>query len=183
MYEAQGMTEEQAKRIVVANEKLNAAYSDLIDNFKNYNTALKNNEQYSAEYQTALKALRKDVSALFDINEDLVSEDFLTNPENLKLLEQFQYGDIAAGEEFQKRLSYNLDFNISDEAKVKFHSILDEFYTETANNPLEIGMTLDSTQALQQLYDMYTEMLESGEMTAEQVTAALSAIGFEPEIE
>ena len=183
MYEAQGMTEEQAKRIVVANEKLNAAYSDLISNFKDYQTAIKDNEKYSAEYQTAMAALKKDAAALVDVNEDLINEDFLANEENLKLLEKFQYGDMAAGEEFQKRLSYNLDFNLSDEAKTKFHSILDEFYAETANNPLEIGMTLDSTQALQQLYDMYTEMIKSGEMTAEQVTAALSAIGFEPEIE
>ena len=155
---------------------------------KNVGTAtgfffIKDNEKYSAEYQTAMASLKKDAAALVDVNEDLINEDFLANEENLKLLEKFQYGDIAAGEEFQKRLSYNLDFNLSDEAKTKFHSILDEFYEETANNPLEIGMTLDSNSTLQQLYDMYDEMIKSGEMTAEQVTAALSAIGFEPEIE
>ena len=183
LYKAQGMTEEQAKRIIVANEKLNAAYSDLIDKFKDYNIALKNNEKYSAEYQTALKSLRKDVAALFDINEDLISEDFLTDPKTLKLLEQFQYGNLAASDELQKRLSYNLELDISEDSKTKVTNALDYFYAETANNPLEIGMTLDTEGPLKQLYDFFTEMIRSGEMTAEQVTAALSSIGIEPEIE
>lgn len=183
MYEAQGMTEEEAERIVVANEKLNAAYSDLISNFENYNTALKNNEKYSAEYQNAMAALKKDVAAISDINADLINEDFLANEENLKLLEKFQYGDMAAGEEFRKRLSYNLDLDISDETKNKITSQLDAFYEETKNTPLEMGMTLDSTEALQGMANLYQKMLESGEMTADQVSAALSAIGFEPDIE
>lgn len=183
MYEAEGMTEEEAERIVVANEKLNAAYSDLISNFENYNTALKNNEKYSAEYQNAMAALKKDVAAISDINADLINEDFLANEENLKLLEKFQYGDMAAGEEFRKRLSYNLDLDISDETKNKITSQLDAFYEETKNTPLEMGMTLDSTEALQGMANLYQKMLESGEMTADQVSAALSAIGFEPDIE
>ena len=183
MYEAEGMTEEEAERIVVANEKLNAAYSDLISNFDNYNTALKNNEKYSAEYQNAMAALKKDVAAISDINADLINEDFLANEENLKLLEKFQYGDMAAGEEFRKRLSYNLDLDISDETKNKITGQLDIFYDYLKDNPLEIGATLDDDSALRGMADLYQKMIESGEMTAEQVSAALSAIGFEPDIE
>ena len=90
---------------------------------------------------------------------------------------------MAAGEEFRKRLSYNLDLEVSDETKNKITGQLDIFYDYLKDNPLEMGMTLDSDSTLRGMADLYQKMIESGEMTAEQVSAALSAIGFEPDIE
>ena len=158
------------------------ALDDINKNIDDYRTSLTKAERGTEEYERALASVRKDMSKLLDMEPSSFSEEFLKSKKNLDDMEKAANGDVKAFTRLQEAAGKDIvqKAEIKTEgAKEKLLQFIDE---SEQFQGLEIGATLDTTQAGQAMAELYSQLLASGEMTAEQVNAALSAIGFEPNV-
>ena len=167
----------------VAIRMMNAqdALEDFNKNIDDYRTKLLKGTRGTEEYERALASVRKNMSKLLDMDPDTFSEKFLTSKENLNDMEKAANGDVKAFTRLQEAAAFEAIPEIKDEKmKAELAALInnsEEFQT------LPITATLDSTPAGEAMAQLFTELLAAGEMTAEQVNEALSAIGFEPNVE
>lgn len=182
-----GISETMSKDMAVANMRFNEGMSDLLDNWDEYKTKLNASNRGTAEYVETLDALRNTMSEILNVDSDKITEDFLTNAENMALMEQAYLGNVDAIGELQKKMTDSLidgTKGLREETLSEFDAILAELNLNSED--LKIGMSLDDEAAWAVYGDFVTlmnELLASGEMTAEQVTDVLNGINLTPNIE
>lgn len=182
-----GISETMSKDMAVANMRFNEGMSDLLDNWDEYKTKLNASNRGTAEYVETLDALRNTMSEILNVDSDKITEDFLTNAENMALMEQAYLGNVDAIGELQKKMTDSLidgTKGLREETLSEFDAILAELNLNSED--LKIGMSLDDEAAWAVYGDFVTlmnKLLASGEMTAEQVTDVLNGINLTPNIE
>lgn len=166
--------------------RLNRGVEDLIKNYDDYydviqqanqegNETLKN----SKDYADAVKALGKDLKDITGVDVDALSDGFLDDADNLNLLQEAAYGSAdainalrkAALEDIIVNAGINLDQVTSDGQTLQ--SLIDNLNL----NDIKIGATFEGQE---ELYKAFDQLIANGQMTAEQVNAALASIGFSP---
>ena len=181
------ITDETAKNMAVANIRFNEGMSDLLDNWEEYKNILIPTNKGTAEYVETLETLKQKMSEILNVDTSVLSEEFLTNAENMRLMEQAYLGNVEAIGELQKNMASSmLDGieSIDDIAMAEFNSVIRAM--ELNSQDLKIGMTLDDTAATAvygQFVDLMNQLLQAGTVTAEQVTDVLNGINLSPEIE
>lgn len=182
-----GISETMSKDMAVANMRFNEGMSDLLDNWDEYKTKLNASNRGTAEYVETLDTLRNTMSEILNVDSDKITEDFLTNAENMALMEQAYLGNVDAIGELQKKMVDSLIDGVEtldQETLGKFDNLIAQMNLNS--DDLKIGMTLDD-EAAQQVYgqfvDLMNKLLESGAMTANQVTDILNSINLTPDIE
>lgn len=151
---------------------LNTAFSDSEDVLKDGIAAIEVGQAPSAAFATAIGDIQ---TALTDwLGVDL-GYDFVVD--KLDLIEKAANKDEEAIKDLQIAAARKIvvDMDIPQDAANELNGFIDTFEA----SDIQIGATLDSTGFVTTL----NEMLKSGQMTAEQVTAYLNSIGYSPQID
>lgn len=185
--EVANISETMSKDMAVANMRFNKGMSDLLDNWDKYKTKLNASNRGTAEYVETLDVLRNIMSEILNVDSDKITEDFLTNAENMALMEQAYLGNVDAIGELQKKMVDSLIEGVEGldkEILSKFDSIIEQMNLNSED--LKIGMSLDD-DAAKQVYGSFVnlmdELLRTGAITTNQVNDILSGINLTPEIE
>lgn len=175
----QTLSRAMATEIAKDNMAMNLAIEELSDNWDTWSKALESSNEGTPIYSTALTSLRNNMKNMLGITSDL-SDKFLTNSKNMALMEKAAKGDINAVNLLRKEASKEILFGVGfDKDKLTAEeqevlSLIDNFNPDD----IKIGATLDSSG----ITDAFNSLIESGIMTADQVSQALESIGYEPEI-
>lgn len=176
LQELYGLEQSMADRIALDNMKMNASIKELADNWDKWGEALK--DPSTGEYAVTLGKLQKNMRQLLGVDTDL-SESFLTNADNMKLMEKAAEGDADAidtlRKEAAKEIALGIDFDKDgiDQVESNLLTALEGF-----DPNIEIGTTLDEANLTQ----AFQELIDKGYASADEVNKALEGIGFEPEI-
>lgn len=146
-------------------------------------------QQNDLKYVDSLQSVANDVKKIFG-NSKAATADFVKD--HIKDIQKMANGDTKAAERVERALlesqaqlenwGSNLhDTNGSGGIQDELNGIIDQlnsFGDKYADMPIGFEVTANTDPALQ----AFDSLLQSGQMTAEQITAALNTIGWEPEI-
>lgn len=168
------------------------AWDDLTSSQSDNISMIKKGEKANVNYKTGLQAVMKDVKTIFN-NSEHVTETFVED--NIDLIEDMANGVEGAAEKVEEAVlraqadaeGWDYDTEIKVKVDVDNDGVADELGTmgELINNfgdqyaDIPVGVSIDDTAALAAM----TEMLNSGQMTAEQMEEAFNSVGWDPEIE
>lgn len=168
------------------------AWDDLTSSQSDNISMIKKGEKANINYKTGLQAVMKDVKTIFN-NSEHVTESFVE--ENIDLIEDMANGVEGAAEKVEEAVlraqaeaeGWDYDTEIKVKVDVDNDGVADALGTmgELINNfgdqyaDIPVGVSIDDTAALAAM----TEMLNSGQMTAEQMEEAFNSVGWDPEIE
>ena len=172
-----------AKEIALNEKKQAKGTADLTSNYKNYAKVLKSAQldkhvKGTEEYAQTIKALKKDISLLTGVSEDVFTDDFLNSEEVQQALEDVANGVDGAAERLKvlaTMQSLEIDIGID---KTQLDSLKDDII-ELNNQDIEIGATINDAPALDALANL---MAQSG-MTVAQMQEQFNNLGWQPEIE
>ena len=176
--EVDKLSEAMATEIARDNMMMNQAISELGDNWDSWSKALKEGNESSPEYGTALAALRNNMKSMLGVTGDL-SDDFLTNEKNMALMAKAAKGDAKAINELRaaaaKDIITNAKLDIDEDSLDNINSLIDDFTSED----LEVGMQLDDSQFGETLLNA---LLAAG-ATVDDINSAFESLGWEPELD
>lgn len=125
------------------------------------------------------EAADKVQTALEDVFGVRVSADFIKN--NLPDIQALAQGSTENIEELSRAAAIDFALNIdtmSEETKDNFVAMLNQLADIAANKTIEIGTDINNDEYIAQL----NQMLEAGEITAEQIQQSFGALGYSPDI-
>lgn len=172
-----------AKEIALNEKKQAKGAADLISNYKNYAKVLKSAQldkhtKGTEEYAQTIKALRKDISLLTGVSEDVFTDEFLNSEEVQQALEDVANGVDGAAERLKVLAtmeSLKVDIGI-DETKL---DALKADIIDLNNQDIEIGATINDAPAL----DALANLMDQSGMTIAQMQEQFNNLGWQPEIE
>ena len=162
-------------------KRYDKAVESVTENYDDWNKALKSNN--ISEQSDAINEMDKAYSDLLDLDYDSLSNDFLTNSENLKLLQEAANGSEEAYQSLQEAAGKDIlaqigiDTQQFDVDKAAIDNALIEIEGKTLDD-IEVGAELNDAGFLQGL----TDMVNAAGMTADQATAYLSSMGIDAEV-
>lgn len=186
------LSEAQQKQLAAtARESLRAAegWESLYNSQKDNIKAVKEGNVANESYRKGVKSLATDLKKVFG-NSSAVTEQFVKD--HIDDIEKMSKGDKKAAESVERALLQSqaqlenwganlIDTNKSGGIQDELNGIIDQlnsFGDQYADMPIGFEVTANTDPALQ----AFDSLLQSGQMTAEQITAALNTIGWEPEI-
>lgn len=162
-------------------KRYDKAVENITENYDDWNEALESNN--ISEQSDAINEMDKAYSDLLDLDYGSLSNDFLTNSENLKLLQEAANGSEEAYQSLQEAAGKDIlaqvgiDTQQFDADKAAIDSALMEIEGKTLDD-IEVGAELNDAGFLQGL----TDMVNAAGMTADQATAYLSSMGIDAEV-
>ena len=157
------------------------AIEDVVDNYEDWMDALNNGSiQEQAEI---IDDLRDAYADLLDLDGSTLSNDFLTNAENLDLMKAAIDGDIDAYDELLSRAGQDIiaHLQLSPEDYAQFQTDLanvQAMMDKMNFQDIEIGASLDDTNFIAGLENM----INAAGMTAQQATDYLASMGVDAEV-
>ena len=182
------LSDKQLKEAAINQKKARNALDELAESWDSVKDAVKKNDVMSEDYEKGLAALRKAYSQLFDLD---VSDEFLTNAENIELMEKALKGNQEAFEELSKLAAEdwlkNLDFS---ETAIDPNTVLNvegfksaiseiESLIQNGNWTPEIGINDDMINTL-------NEYVRAGKVTVDELNGyfgQVHGIEFETDVE
>ena len=176
--ETADVSEESAKRIVASTLKINKGVESLRENWEENFEILSNpNLEGSFEYITALASVRESLETTFGVP---IDDSFIT--ENLQDINALANGDADAIDRIGLSLAQlsliDVGVNLNDEELQNDVDTVSSYLETLSFEDLEIGATIDDTQAINAL----NNLVGSSDETAKAVTEALAAAGYYPNI-
>lgn len=162
-------------------KRYDKAVENITENYDDWNEALESNN--ISEQSDAINEMDKAYSDLLDLDYGSLSNDFLTNSENLKLLQEAANGSEEAYQSLQEAAGKDIlaqigiDTQQFDADKAAIDSALMEIEGKTLDD-IEVGAELNDAGFLQGL----TNMVNAAGMTADQATSYLSSMGIDAEV-
>ena len=175
---AYGLEQQMADRIAIDNAKMNQGVKELTESYEKWAKEIEAGPA-NPLYQSSIDNLRKTAEKLLGSTKGL-SDGWLINEKNMKLFEKAAKGDLEAIEALQKsatkEIIFGADFDESTltEEQANLNAIIDSINLDD----IKIGASLDDAG----LTDAFNALILGGQMTADQVSAALEMINFQPEI-
>ena len=166
------MATDLAREILISSR----ATESFSKNWKNYGQVIKDNKRDTEDWMNASKALKKDLSAIMEVDEALITDDMLTDMSNKGILDLISQGEGI--EEARGYIVKELFGKSFEEAGLseQFNSLIDQATAEA--NDLEIGASIDSAPFMQSLAEM---MMAQG-ASAEQMQEMFDKLGWSGEI-
>ena len=172
---------DSAADLAVEVTRMNKGVDKLADGIEDWSSVLKNNSKISQEYGQALGEMREALADVLDVNADLISNDFMTDPGNLALIEEAAKGSGEAIDALRAKMDEELILNITagqtDEfiAKVnELDSVVQDLVTNLPD--IEVGAILRDEGFL----EAANNLVEQSGMTADEANAYFAGIGYEP---
>lgn len=108
----------------------NKGYEDILDNWEDYIEILETADASSMDYVNTLAQLREDLSLMFDIPSESLSDEFLKSKETAELLEKAAKGDLEAITELRENAALDILPEISEDApeqlREQFNNLINE---------------------------------------------------------
>lgn len=171
-----------AKKVALANMRLNSGLEKLAESWKNNCDLLKEADRNSIEYAEALSEIRDAIEEAFGIHPSI---EVIEN--NLDKIEQLAQGDTSSLNELQEALGRDYiahidyivnseGFNFSyEEIQNTLNQVLDDL-TNNLNADLEIGA---NARLSQDYLDTLQAMLDNGQVTQDQLKRLFASQGYE----
>lgn len=175
---AYSLEQQMADRIAIDNARMRQGIEDLSSSYSELAIEIAAGPG-NPKYQSSINKLRESTEDLIGSTEGL-SDQWLTNSENMKLFERISKGDLKAVDQLRKEASKEILFEAGidkENLSAEEQEVLDMINNFNPED-IEIGASLDSSG----MTDAFNALIEGGILTAEQVSAALEKIGYEPEI-
>ena len=182
--------EELVKDITTAHARLNKGLEDLADNYDEYASALRNNDEASLEYQNALAGVRESMEDLLGIEDaSILSSEFLSNEDALRLMQEAIDGNIESLDELYRKAGSDIlkesskRFMIdSEEMSRGWDQLGEELYDissqfDLVKDKMQIGQSFIPEDGFYEL----NQFMEQAKMTAEDADAYFRSLGFVPE--
>lgn len=170
--------EESAEAVAESILRFDDAIQDVEEHYDDWMYTLKNGTiQDQAE---AMAQLKDAYSDMLDLNFGSLSEDFLSNAQNLEWMKQAAegseeaYNNLMAAAQNDIRAQVGLD---TSEFDAKFAEL--DGRIQAGIKDIEVGAYVDDSQAIQAM----NELINAAEMTAEQATDLLASMGVDAEVE
>lgn len=167
------MSEDLAREILITSR----ATESFTNNWKNYGQVIKDNQRDTEQWMLASKALKKDLAAILEVDQGIITDDMLTQMEDQGILDLIAKGEGT--EEARAFITKELfgDFFKDAGLEEQFNAAIDKAAAEA--NDLEIGATLDDAPFMTALAQM---MLESG-ASLSQMQSMFDKLGWKGEVE
>ena len=173
---------ELLNKIALRQKRLQKGVKSLSDNWEDFNEAMSSGDIAKiSEVLPDVNDALKDMLDLTDEEFEGLSPDFAVK--NWELVQDYMNGVEGSYERLQTAAAAEIVFGASydlDGIQASEQAVIDEmlaFQSEYGN--LEIGATIDTSEALSGLWSLY----DSGKMTVGQLQEAFNSLGWEPEIE
>lgn len=173
--------EAEARRLAVAQAKVDRGVKTLSDSFEDYTEMLSSGDTSSMDYISTLAKVESAFKDITGVDVSNLSDVFLQSADTLTLMQQAAEGDADAIVALQQLAAQDILLHLdtdslTEEASTAYSTISDWL----ASNPdLEVGMSLDDAG----MYQAFQDLLDSGAMTVDQMNDLLSGIGYDPVIE
>ena len=174
---------ELAQDVALVNVKMNKGLADLSENYEDLGLVLKANKRNTSEFAEALEQMQGIMANILNLESgDLLSEDFYTSAENLKLMKQAAEGNIEAIEKLRQAAGNDIlaqvKAEVNDQSVLQAIAELDNFIDTYPTKDLEVGAQLQDEEFVTKLQGL----IDKSQMTTEQVQAYLNSMGYDPEI-
>lgn len=172
--------EDAAREVAKELKRYDKALDSVKDNYDDWMDALdSDNIEIQAE---AVDDMDKAYSDLLDLDYGTLSDEFLTNAENLELMKEAANGSTEAYDELANRAQNDIltqcNFDVNDEeAMAKINALENEI--TTGIDDIEVGASIDDANAIAAM----NELINMAGMTAEQATNYLASMGVDAEVE
>ena len=172
---------DSAADLAVEVTRMNKGVDQLADGIEDWSSVLKNSSKTSQEYVQVLDEMRGALADVLDVNADLISNDFMTDPGNLALIEEAAKGSGEAIDALRAKMDEEIILNIAtgqtDEFIAKVNE-LDAVVQDLATNlpDIKVGAILDDADFL----EAANNLVEQSGMTADEANAYFAGIGYEP---
>lgn len=111
--EGQKMSEATARRLAIANQKLDRGLGNLNDNLKDYKKALKESNKGTAEWSKTMDALKKDLADILAFSDaDLITDQFAEGVLDSEDLKKALDGDVESIQKLRVAAATDLGDNI-----------------------------------------------------------------------
>lgn len=176
--------EEAAENLAVQIMQMNNGIETLAEGWEEWSDILKNSSKESQEYQDAMSEVKDSLSDILDIEEDYISNDFVT--EHMDDIAKAAEGDADAIDRLREAsldsIILNIDFE-NEDLKNQFLESVQGLQSIADSANLEVGASLDLTklaQGEQEYLNILNNMLLNGQITEADLNNTLSAIGYDP---
>ena len=174
-----GENADSAADLAVEVTRMNKGIDTLADNIDEWSSVLKKSSKTSAEYAKAMSGMKKAVSDVLDVEEDMLSNDFITK--NMADIEAAANGNAEAIDRLRSKMDEEIILKVSagqtDAVKQKITELDTQIHDMAANLPdIEVGAILDDAAFL----EAANNLVETSGMTADEANAYFAGIGYEP---
>ena len=172
--------EKAAKKVASSILRFDDAIQDVNDNYEGWMEALESGDLEGVAEAT--EGLKDAYGDLLDIDGSSLSDDFLTNTENLKLMKEAAAGSEEAYKKLQEAAAADIIAHCDIENPEDFQAKLDHFNNELDRinlKDIEIGAAINDEAALQSM----TDLVNAAGMTAQEATDYLASMGVDAEVE
>ena len=172
--------EKAAKKVASSILRFDNAIQDVTDNYDGWMEALESGDLEGVAEAT--EGLKDAYGDLLDIDGSSLSNDFLTNTENLKLMKEAANGSEEAYKALQEAAAADIIAHCEIENPEAFQAALDHFNNELDRinlKDIEIGAAINDEAALQSM----TDLVNAAGMTAQEATDYLASMGVDAEVE
>ena len=155
------------------------AIQDVVDNYDDWLAAL--NSGSVQEQAEVINDLRDAYADLLDLDGSELSDDFLTDADNLELMKAAIDGDIDAYDELLSRAGQDIAAQVhldTTQFQNEFDYLMDLYYQGQNLDDMEIGAELNNEGFLAGL----SQMITAAGMTAQQATDYLASMGVDAEV-
>ena len=151
------------------------AVQDVVKNYDDWKAALA-----SGSWQ-AIEDMRDAYADLLDLDGSSLSEEFLTNAENLNLMKAAIDGNTEAYDQLLQRAGQDIATQVhldTETFKTDFDNLMDLYYQGQELDDMEIGAELNDENFLAEL----SNMVNSAGMSAQQATDYLASMGVDAQV-
>ena len=172
-----GISGQEAVKLAVANQRLDRGLTSLNKNLKNYQKGLKENARNSADWSKTMDSLKEDLSDMLNLADgNMLSDGFAEAVIESEDFEAALGGDVEALKRLQTLAADDIMVNIvanqsttetPEQIKSRWEQLKADFEATNIESP-------DVNQ--DKLLNSFNEMIRAGNMTKEQIEAALAGL-------
>lgn len=168
-----------AKEVAKELARYGRAVEDVGKNYKDWKKVLTDKDLN--QMPKVMKELSKSYGDLLDLDGSMLSEQFLSNSENLDLMNQAINGVEGAYDELLNRAQDDmLQLKVDPNAEADLYNAINNMSDNIRNSikDIEVGAELNDEGFLQSL----TDLVNAAGMTADEATEYLSSMGIDAEV-
>lgn len=168
---------QQAMDLSLAYQRQSEAVTDLYKNFASYKKIVSDSSNRGTEdWTNTISSLQKDMQNLFNTDAN-ISENFILK--HLKEIEKAAKNDKKAIKELQTDYAVSLSesFGLNDKEIKKVQDQIKDIKWDD----IKIGMSVDTQQATQKMWNFYQDLVKDGKITQKELTQIWNSMGYELE--
>lgn len=161
--------------------RFDAAAESVTENFEEWHDALKTGTKDVPRLTKTMKQLKNTYGDMLDIDGSQLSEEFLSNAENLELMQEAANGSEEAYNELQAAAAKDILIHAGADTTEAEEAVsrLQDYTTSDAFEDIEIGAYIDDADAIQAM----NELINAADMTATEAQNLLAGMGIDAEVE